>query len=210
MSNIKQSKPQVDEVLMQFAAEQSLPTAAQLHRYIEEFPQFKEELVEFAASLVEDEFHDKPVETQASEAAAQLAVSHFHNFRYEFAKKGTSVPSAKAENPISRLSRGEFGRLVERLQLPKQVVTKLRDRQIRYATIPGRLIGELASALEVTRDIVTAHLLASPQMARLTTSSLSQGEPRETRQESFAEALTSAHLSSEEVSEVMSRFSDEP
>jgi len=208
MTNIKQSKPQVDEVLMQFAAEQSLPTAAQLHRYIEEFPQFKEELVEFAASLVEDEFHDKPVETQASEAAARLAVSHFHNFRYEFAKKGAPVPSVKTQNPISRLSRGEFGQLVERLQLPKQVVTKLRDRQIRYATIPGRLIDALASALEVTRDIVTAHLLASPQMARLTTSSLGPGEPRGTRQESFAEALASAHLSTEQVSEVMNRFSD--
>jgi hypothetical protein len=209
MSNIKQSRPQVDEVLMQFAAEQSLPTAAQLHRYIEQFPQFREELVEFAASLVEDEFHGEPVETQATEAAAHLAVSHFHNFRYEFAKKGAPVPSMNAKNPISRLSRDEFGRLVERLQLPKQVVAKLRDRRVRYATIPGRLIDALASALEVTRDTVIAHLLASPQMARLTTSSLSPGEPREAPQESFVEALTSAHLSSEQVSEVMNRFSNE-
>jgi hypothetical protein len=209
MSYTKQNKPEADEVLMQFAAERSLPTPAQLQHYIQEFPQFKAELIEFAASLVEDQFHGEPVETETSEAAAQRAVSQFQNLRYEYAKRGMPVSSAKADNPISRLSKGEFGELVAKLQLPKQVVAKLRDRKIQFGTIPARLIDALASGLEVARDGVIAHLMARPQMARLTTSSLSPGEPRETRQESFEEALASACLSPEQISEVMKRFSNE-
>ncbi len=209
MFHTKQNKPEVDEVLMQFAAERNLPTPAQLQRFIQEFPEFKAELIEFAASLVEDQFHGEPVETETSEAAAQRAVSQFQNLRYEYAKRGIPVSSAKADNPISRLSKGEFGELVAKLQLPKQVVAKLRDRKIRFISIPTHLIDALASGLDVARDVVIAHLMAKPQMARLTTSSLSPGEPRETRQESFEDALASARLSPEEISEVMSRFSNE-
>ncbi|MDR5765833.1 MULTISPECIES: hypothetical protein [unclassified Caballeronia] len=209
MSYPKQNKPEADEVLMQFAAEHNLPTPAQLQRYIELFPHFKAELIEFAASLVEDEFHGEVVETEASEAAAQIAVSRFHNLRYEYAKRGLPVSSAKAENPISRLSKTEFGQFVAKLQLPKAVVVKLRDRQIQFETIPARLIDALASCLEVAKEGVVAHLMARPQMARLTTSSLNNGTPRETKQETFEEALASAHLSPEAISQVKQRYSTE-
>ncbi|MDR5751291.1 MULTISPECIES: hypothetical protein [unclassified Caballeronia] len=209
MSYPKQTKPEADEVLMQFAAEHDLPTPAQLQHYIGMFPQFKAELIEFAAALVEDRFHGEAVETAASEAAAQIAVSQFHNLRYEYAKRGLPLSSAKAHNPISRLSKTEFGQFVAKLKLPKEVVVKLRDRQIQFETIPVRLIDALASCLEVAKESVVTHLMARPQMARLTTSSLSTGTPRETRQETFEEALASAHLSPEEISQVKQRYSTE-
>jgi hypothetical protein len=209
MSHTKQNRPEVDEVLMQFAAERSLPTPAQLQRYIEVFPQFKAELIEFAASLVEDQFHGEPVETEESDRAAHLGVSQFQNLRYEYTKRGMPVSSAKADNPISRLSRDEFGALVAKLGLPKQVVAKIRDRKIRFATVPELLIDALASGLEIAREGVIAHLMARPQMARLTTSSLTPGEPKEMRQESFEEALASANLSSEQISSVLKRFSNQ-
>ncbi|CAJ0779373.1 hypothetical protein [Ralstonia chuxiongensis] len=208
MSHTKQNRPEVDEVLMQFAVERDIPTPGQLQRYIQDFPQFKTELIEFAASLVEDQFHGEPVETETSEAAAQRGVSQFQNLRYEYAKRGIPMASARADNPISRLSKGEFGQLVERLQLPTRVVAKIRDRTIRFTSMPPRLADALASILGVAREVVVMHLMAKPQMARLTTSSLSPGESGEIRQESFEEALVSAHLSPEQVSETIKRFSD--
>lgn len=208
MSNTKQNRPEVDEVLMQFAVEQDIPTPGQLQRYITEFPEFKAELIEFAASLVEDQFHGEPVETETSEAAAQRGISQFQNLRYEYAKRGIPAASVRADNPISRLSKGEFGQLAEKLQLPKRVVAKIRDRKIRFASVPTRLIDALASILGVAREVVVMHLMAKPQMARLTTSSLSPGEAGEVRQESFEEALVSAHLSPEQVSETIQRFSE--
>ncbi|WP_425953193.1 hypothetical protein [Ralstonia pseudosolanacearum] len=56
----KQTGPNLDEVLMQFAVERRLPTRGQLHRYLEMFPQFRHEIIEFAVSLVEDHFHPGP------------------------------------------------------------------------------------------------------------------------------------------------------
>ncbi|MBB5546687.1 hypothetical protein [Paraburkholderia fungorum] len=55
--SIDSNDPPLNEVLMHFAVEQSLPTAAQLRSYIEMFPQFRQDLIEFAVSLVEDTFH---------------------------------------------------------------------------------------------------------------------------------------------------------
>lgn len=55
-------RPQLDDVLMRFATETSLPTRAHLYRYLEAFPQFRQELIEFAVSLVEDQFHPEPVD----------------------------------------------------------------------------------------------------------------------------------------------------
>ncbi|MBB4517434.1 hypothetical protein [Paraburkholderia fungorum] len=54
--------PQLRDVLMQFAIEKSLPTRAHLYRYLEAFPQFRQELIGFAVSLVEDHFHPEPVD----------------------------------------------------------------------------------------------------------------------------------------------------
>lgn len=58
--HIEQEEPELREVLMQFAVEQRLPTAAHLHRYIEAFQRFRPELIEFAVSLVEDHFNAEP------------------------------------------------------------------------------------------------------------------------------------------------------
>lgn len=58
--NNPQGKLQIEEVLLQFAAERELPTADQLSRYIQAFPQYKDELIDFAASLVHDRFSGSP------------------------------------------------------------------------------------------------------------------------------------------------------
>ena len=55
--------PQIEDVLMQFAVERNLPTRAHLGRYLEAFPQFRQDLIEFAVSLVEDHFHPEPPDT---------------------------------------------------------------------------------------------------------------------------------------------------
>ncbi|WP_124492379.1 hypothetical protein [Burkholderia stagnalis] len=53
-------EPQLDDVLMAFAVEKSLPTRAHLHRYLAVYPRFRQELIEVAVSLVEDQFHPNP------------------------------------------------------------------------------------------------------------------------------------------------------
>jgi hypothetical protein len=61
-SSAIEDRPHLEEVLMQFAIEKSLPTRALLYRYLEAFPQFRQELIGFAVSLVEDQFHPEPVD----------------------------------------------------------------------------------------------------------------------------------------------------
>ena len=57
-TNTTQIGPELDDVLMSFAVERTLPTKADLQRYVAAFPQFHRELIEFAVSLVEDHLHD--------------------------------------------------------------------------------------------------------------------------------------------------------
>ncbi|MGY6257265.1 hypothetical protein ACXIVK_27790 [Paraburkholderia caledonica] len=52
--------PQLDDVLMNFAYECSLPTHAHLQRYIEAFPHFREDLIVFAAGLILDHLYPEP------------------------------------------------------------------------------------------------------------------------------------------------------
>lgn len=62
LASVMRDGPQLRDVLMQFAIEKSLPTRVHLYRYLEAFPQFRQDLIEFAVSLVEDHFHPEPVE----------------------------------------------------------------------------------------------------------------------------------------------------
>lgn len=62
LASVISDGPPLRDVLMQFAIEKSLPTRAHLCRYLDAFPQFRQELIEFAVSLVEDHFHPEPVD----------------------------------------------------------------------------------------------------------------------------------------------------
>lgn len=50
----------VNEVLMHFATEQGMPMAGQLSRYVAQFPQFEQELIELAVWLIIDEISGAP------------------------------------------------------------------------------------------------------------------------------------------------------
>ncbi|MCA8434543.1 hypothetical protein [Burkholderia seminalis] len=207
--NNPQGKLQIEEVLLQFAAERALPTADQLSHYIRVFPQYRDELINFAASLVHDQFSAEPVESDATRLLASRAVSRFHNLRFEQERARAGQVSKKVENPIAPLSRTDFGSLVDALGLPKQVVTKLRDRKISFSTIPSGLIDVLTHNLKVARDVTVSHLMARPEVARLATSSCTSSGSTSNKQESFDEALRHAGLSSAEISVLMKRFAGE-
>ncbi|QWE98150.1 hypothetical protein [Cupriavidus sp. EM10] len=203
-----QGRPDVEEVLLQFAAEQALPTASQLNQYIEAYPEFKSELIDFAASLINDKFYVEAPDTEEAETIAKRAVSRFHNLRFASEKDRNAETSFKRQvvNPFAPLSREQFGALVDLIGVPKKVVAKLRDRRIKFATIPQGLIALLAQQLEVSLDVMIEHLQAKPQMARLASSSLSSRESNHL--ESFDEALRLEGASSTEIAALRGRFSD--
>ncbi|MBN3769267.1 MULTISPECIES: hypothetical protein [unclassified Burkholderia] len=207
--NNPQAELQIEEVLLQFAAERELPTADQLSHYIQAFPQYKDDLIDFAASLVNDTFSEEPAESDATRAVASRAVSRFHNLRFEQERAQVGRAPKKVENPIAPLSRTDFGRLVEALGLPKQVVTKLRDRKISFPTIPNGLIDALTRNLQVAREVTVSHLMARPEVARLATSSCTSSGATSNKQESFDEALRHAGLSSADILVLMKRFARE-
>jgi hypothetical protein len=60
LASVISDGPPLRDVLMHFAIEKSVPTRAHLWRYLNAFPQFQQELIEFAVSLVEDHFHPEP------------------------------------------------------------------------------------------------------------------------------------------------------
>ena len=60
-----QIRPSLEDVLSDFAYECDLPTRAHLNRYLEAYPQFSADLIEFAAGLVLDRLLPDPPDTDA-------------------------------------------------------------------------------------------------------------------------------------------------
>ena len=55
MSNNAQSAPSWEDVLTEIAASPSPPDAQQLRRWMDRYPAFKDEIMEFATAWVKDE-----------------------------------------------------------------------------------------------------------------------------------------------------------
>jgi hypothetical protein len=72
--------PTLDDVLNEFVAEQESPTGEALEIWVDRYPQFRQELVEFAAAWAELTILPKSAELTAEQEKriADRAMSHIH------------------------------------------------------------------------------------------------------------------------------------
>ena len=132
---------------------QDIPDANLLDNMVRRYPEFGQELTEFAIALAVDALRSERV-TEAAEAAldpsvvspaVSRAISHFQNRLHAVTvgarateTKPAPATSAGAANPFSALPRQEFRALAERLNANVVFVGKLRDRQIDARTMTPR------------------------------------------------------------------------
>jgi hypothetical protein len=197
------------EAFYTLSVAQDVPDAKLLDDVVRRYPEFGEELTEFAITLAVDALRGERV-TEAAEAAldpsvvspaVSRAISHFQNRLHAVTvgahaaqTKPAPAASADAPNPFVGLARQEFRALAERLNANAVFVGKLRDRQIDPRTMTPGFQRRVAEELKAPLEVVVAHF-AARQAASARQFFKAEGKPSAGGQQTFEEAVRSCGLS---------------
>jgi len=188
----------LDDVLNEFMALDKLPDAATLEKWVARFPQFRRDLIDFAATWTDQEFLPEAPElgAEAEKRLIDRAMSHVQNV--SFSRDSNTQPDEKPIESLTAEAKA-LGRsaleLAKACGLDLALIAKLNKRLIRASSIPASLVRHLAREIRRPVVAVQAYLERSPSPAT-GQSFLAQSKPdSERRQESFAEAVRTSSLS---------------
>ena len=201
------------EAFYELSMAKHIPDAALLDDVVHRYPQFAEELTDFAIKLALDALQGEATADAAEAAvdpgnvspAVSRAMSRFHNrlhaSRQETGKVSVerALPSGPVINPFEGFGRQEYRNFVKRIGVTSVLVNKLRDRQIQPETIPESFKRRVADELDVPLDALVAHFAApsgpasaSPQFFK------ADDKPSHDRRQSFEDAVRNSGLTDEQ------------
>lgn len=191
-------EPTLDDVLNEFVAAYEEPTAKALENWAARYPQFRNDLVDFAASWAAQLVLPPAPELSAEEEKllVDCAMSHVQNVTF---RREQSAADRTENHSINSLI-GEAKRVgmdgqefANACGLDVALVSKLNSRKIRPLSIPARLVSNIAGLLEISVEAVS-EFLARPPQALTSMAYLARGKPQSTEQQSFADAVRSSSL----------------
>ncbi len=197
------SEPTLDDALNTFVEENVRPTAENLQEWVNRYPQFRKDLVEFAAVWAEQLVLPAAEEigAEAEKVLVDRAMSHVLNVAYS--RDVEAVEQATSDDPVRNLTEDAQRAGMKPAQLAKEcgldlgLLSKLNNRQIQPRTIPAELIGMLAEQLNKTVAALKTFFAGRPR-ATAGKAYLSRGKPAGMAQQSFADAVRQSSLSDEE------------
>lgn len=201
----------LDDVLNEFVAKYERPTSEALETWVRRYPQFRRELIDFAAAWAEQMVLPEAPEFTADEEERIVDRVMSHALNVSFTRDGeaqarppgeTAIGSLTSEAKNAGMNVADFARSCG---LDLVVVTKLNNRQILPETIPSRLVGHIARLVGRTAESVREYLAGPPQLVSAL-SFLSKKKPKQFERESFADAVRASSLSEPE----KARWLDEP
>lgn len=160
--------------------------------YLKRYPQYRESLIDLSIEL----FSAPPIDGKTTEAApkdnAKMAWSTFQSMLSP--EDPASTVEDTLENPLASLSKQEFRKLADELNVNRLFLSRLRDNIILVATIPRLFLTTLAKLLNVSVERLQHALEAPPTLASGVRYKAS-GKPGMGEKITFEEALTSSSLS---------------
>lgn len=199
MTNLSRELTSLRDAKYYLAFRKTPPDAEVLDEVVRSFPQYAQELTEFAIDLALDSIGepDGPeyVTTEETSLAVSRAISRFQNRLYlERRPSGSSSPSTSSPtNPFASMSREGLRALASGIDANLPFVMKLRDRQIEADTIPKRFTQKLSNQMDVPIDLLVAHFQAHPEI--LTSAHFKSDEkPEANLKQTFEEAVRSSAL----------------
>lgn len=127
-------RPSRTDVLNSFAVE-SASGRSTLERYLRLFPEYAQELVDLSCEL----------SREVSDDTAPLSAADCALIDTAWAQHAAAIPVAV--DPFAALTVDDWRAVANRLGVPRQVVTALRERRISLGSIPRRFLGRLAEAV---------------------------------------------------------------
>ena len=193
----------LDDALNSFVLENDRPTAENVQEWVDRYPQFRKDLVEFAAVWAEQLVlpSSEEIGVEAENVLIDRAMSHVLNVAYnrdvEILEQTTSDDSVQSLTEDAKRVGTKPAQLAKSCGLDLVLLSKLNSRQIQPWTIPVELIGMLAEQLHKTAAALKI-FFARPPRATERKAYLSRGKPTETAQQSFADAVRQSSLPIEE------------
>jgi hypothetical protein len=176
------ARPSRESVLDAFAVE-SEHGRATLQRYLELYPEYVGELIDLSHELSRAKVIDQEPLSSADQALIDAAWS----------KHRAAVSTTAA--PLESLTVDDWRAVATELDVPRQVVTALREKRISLASIPRRFLRRFADATRSSIDQLEAFWNAGQYTAAR--SYKADGKPSIGSQVTFEKALTDAGVSAE-------------
>lgn len=177
------ARPSRESVLDAFAVE-SEHGRATLQRYLELYPEYAGELVDLSREFNRAKVIDLEALSPAEQALVEAAWS-----------KHKAAVSTKTAAALTVLTADEWRAVAQELDVPRQVVTALREKRIALSSIPRRFLGRLADATRSSIDQLEAFWSAG-QFAGAR-SYKADGKPSIGSQATFEQALIDAGVPAE-------------
>ena len=205
------SKITLDDVLNKFVAENDEPTAGNLRKWVKEYPQYRRELVGFAAAWAKQLLlpPEPEMEPETEKTLINRAMSYVHNVAYEqdaqaqgLVGSGEALHSLTAEAMRAGIKPQELANAVG---LDLALISKLNNRQI--TEVPALLISLFGQLLQKPTAVIKAYF-AEPPRGAAEMAFLAHGKPANPAQQSFAEAVRASSLSVEEKARWLRETSD--
>ena len=200
---------ELEDVLDLFVLETETPDREQLLSFIARFPQYRRELIDFAAQWIEQDLLPPP--SPPSEAAEARLDNHMRSFVQNqlFALKAmrpveASPASGRMTANLAKLAT-RSGRSLHDVAaasgLDLSLMRKLNSRLIRPETIPQRVTRQIADFLGASVSEIQKLWAGPPRIG--SASYRSDHKPRMVEQEDFADAVASSSLSPEKRAELL-------
>jgi hypothetical protein len=193
-----------------------VPDAALLEDLVRRYPQHADALTEFAIELAIDALmcgeevdDDLPPATEAVSPAVSRVMSRFQNRLFELrheqsAASQVRVTAVPVANPFASLDRNGFYALASRIHANTVLLSKFRDRQIDFATIPQEFVRCVAGEMQASLEALSTHLCAAAEVPTEGQFFKAEGEPKATGRQTFEEAVRNSGLSEEQQQRLLS------
>jgi transcriptional regulator with XRE-family HTH domain len=189
------------EVLEEYAiAASESQDQDRLRLMMEKYPQFSEELMDFAAARAQIKYSAEPEISAEEEKRYQEIGLKNLNF---FLRETESSPILESLTNAAKMRGLSKSNLASAIGGSLSLVMYLEKKRLRFASIPKEIIARLAKALETSESAVSNYLNQSADLAT-NASFKSQTRPEEVEQKDFSEAVRQDQsLSQEQKSELL-------
>jgi hypothetical protein len=189
---VSNNEPNEDEVLLAFSVEPTHDLAT-LERYLRRYPQFAGGLIDCSIEL-----EHSPDAVEISKTVTPASTAAWDRFQVAM-----GIEISPTMNPFARLSSEAFKAVAAELHMNVLLLMRLRDRAIKFATIPGPLVRMLAGKLGVGTDGMEKYLGSMPALDGGNLQFKSASKPSPMPQIDFAEAVRTSQLTEEQQQQLL-------
>lgn len=163
-----------------------------LSRFCEQYPQFAEELKDFAAASAVVKFAPE-TELSAEEKSSYRELG-LQNLQTVLSEMNAAAPEISLQNSLESLTDAAKAKGMNRskfaaaLGLSVSLVQYLEKRRLEFASIPKAIIERISDVLETSEDLISGYLNQSPVGAEGASFKAAE-RPEELKPKNFADAV---------------------